>query len=212
MYYLIVLVVVIIILKFVYDVNYIKYGLNKISLNCTIQDAKQGDLILFRWHTVDPFHDTISNFTHVGMVIQNGQEKYIIETHQKGDLKDFGLEEGGVQIYSLKSRIKTYAGTVFHLKLKKPVYKNINSKIQEYKKIPFAYKFRNDYLNRCILRIKNDTNGEMFCSHFIGHLLKESGILNKNTDVSCFSPGTFIDLKEDGEKLFENPIYINKIF
>jgi hypothetical protein len=85
--------------------------------------AEQGDLILFQWYEINPLQESVSPFTHVGIVIDINKKKYILETHLKGDTKHMGYKDAeGVNIYDFKKRIKMYKGKNYLLK-KNPMYK-----------------------------------------------------------------------------------------
>lgn len=183
-------------------------------------EAETGDLILFRWHTVDVLHELFSSFTHVGMIIEINSKKYILETHLKGDTIHMGYKSGGVHIYDLEERINMYEGDNYILKINRDLINKSNEKIlydnlQDYLLIPFQDEYRDHYTNVCIPNMFCDgcvksTKKGMFCSEFIGFLLRELGILNEKVNTNCLTPSSFIDMKIiDTKNDRKIPIYDN---
>jgi len=168
-------------------------------------NLQTGDLVLFRWHTVDILHDIISPFTHVGMVISLNNKKYILETHLKGDTKHMGNEAGGVHLYDLQKRIEMYEGDNFILKIKDNLINDTNSQtlynnFDLYSKIPFYDNYRGHYKNYCLPKMACDKcfayyeRKGMFCSEFVGFLLQELKILDKKHPIDCLTPSSFLYL------------------
>lgn len=190
--YLVIIIVCTLILIYIYP-NQIE------NLNYTnIDNINNGDLILFRWNKVGLLHEIISSFTHVGIVIDN----QILETHLKGDTESY---RGGVHLYNLKDRINKYLGTNYILKIKTPltneqVHKILN-KLEEYKKIPFHDEYESHFKQVCVPKMVckncfNDTERKgMFCSEFVGFILKELSILPKDYNIHCLTPGSFVNMK-----------------
>lgn len=182
--------------------------------------AKTGDLLLFRWHSVDLFHNIISFFTHVGIVVEIDNRKYILETHLKGDTKHMGNSNGGAHLYDFKDRINMYNGHNFLLPLEEKFRKSFHAEIiknnlNKYLKLPFFDNYKKYYIQQCLPRKLCKTcfskpppdTTQTYCSQFVGMILKDLAILDKNTDVNCISPYDLIFIKNKKEKVFQDVIY-----
>lgn len=203
--YVLLIILVTLIVLIVYIINK-KIDFDKII----VKDFKDinlqtGDLVLFRWHTVDILHDIISPFTHVGIVIILNNKKYILETHLKGDTKHMGNEAGGVHLYELQKRIDMYDGDNFILKIKDNLINDTNSQtlynnFSLYSKIPFHDNYTGHYKNYCLPKMACDKcfayyeRKGMFCSEFVGFLLQELKILDKKHPIDCLTPSSFLYL------------------
>lgn len=176
---------------------------------------KTGDLILFRWHSIDAMESLVTSFTHVGMVVKLNNNLYILETHMKGDTSHMGYETSGVNIYDLKNRINSYKGNIFLLPIKKKFMTFENEKeiilnITNYKKIPFHDKYENHFKNICLLKkickncINKTNKNEMFCSEFISKILQDINLMNENDDISCMTPHDLLYIKKNNERIFSN--------
>lgn len=182
--------------------------------------AKTGDILLFRWNTVDLVHNFVSFFTHVGIVVEIDNQKYILETHLKGDTKHMGNPNGGVHLYDLKDRIEMYNGHNFLLplkdKFKSPNYnKIIKDNLDKYLKLQFFDNYKKYYMHQCLPRkicktcfaqSSPDTK-YIYCSQFVGMILKDLGLLDKKMDINCISPYDFIFMKNKKERIFQDIIY-----
>lgn len=193
--------------------------------NMTVSDvsklAKTGDLLLFRWNSADIFHNIISFFTHVGIIIEIDNVKYVLETHLKGDTIHMGNPNGGVNLYKLDDRINMYNGHNFLLRLKDNLVQPhhiqiIKQNIQNYMKIPFFENYKLYYIKQCLPRkfchtcFSNTSlsNDSMFCSQFVGHILKDLLVLDPNKNIVCLSPYDFIFIKDNNKsKIFQDTIY-----
>ena len=183
--------------------------------------AETGDIIYFRWHTMDIDHEIISPFTHIGMIIVIGNIKYIIETHLAGDTSNIGVLTGGVNLYPLKLRINNYEGYTFLSKLNqinRPTDINVQdfiTKIKDYKQnIPFQNDYKGYFINNClakrVLSIEPEKTQEMFCSEFIGFCLNELNITNNDFNFKCLVPIDFRYIKLNNQLLYRDLIKIIK--
>ncbi len=182
--------------------------------------AKTGDILLFRWNKVDLVHNFISFFTHVGIVVEIDDKKYILETHLKGDTRHMGNPNGGVHLYDFKDRVNMYNGHNFLLPLKTKFKSRVHNKIikdniSRYLKLPFFENYKKYYINQCLPRKfcktcfsqpSPDTN-YIYCSQFVGMILKDLDLINKNTDINCISPYDFIFIKNKKEEIYQDIIY-----
>lgn len=177
---------------------------NIINIDELIDTCNTGDILLFRYKSLDPLHNIISLFSHIGMIyVDRNNKKKIIETHNSGDTKYLNLDNEGVQIYDIKDRIKGYEGNVY---LAKNLSQNINNniihnKLEMYKNIPFNTNYRNDFINQCLLFSKYDTSPKLQCSQFIGLLLKDLNVLPEDFNLTCLTPEYFLSLKDKNNEL-----------
>lgn len=194
----------------------IKNKAQEVRLDQVYNESKTGDIIYFRWHTVDAQHDLVSKFTHVGLIVEKDNEKFILETHKKGDTVHMGVESGGVHMYPMKKRIEMYEGLNFFAKNKRSP--TLPNKLEEYMKIPFYDDYTGHFTRTCLIKslcekcIDDDRKKKgMFCSEFVGYLLKEMGMLEQTRDLYCLSPESFETLKDaNGEFIYGETIRILK--
>lgn len=210
----------IIVVLILYVLSQPKLNFRNINVSDLYSKATTGDLLLFRWHSVNLIQNFVSFFTHVGIVVEIENKKYILETHLKGDTAHMGVTDGGVHLYDLKERINMYNGYNFLLQLKEK-YRNknyeqiIKKNLNNYLKLPFFDNYKSYYMRQCFPRKICNTcfsqappDTEMnYCSQFVGIVLKDLGVLDKNTNVNCISPYDFIFIKNNGDKLYEDVIY-----
>lgn len=211
MYIILIVILIVILILIVFltyhstPISFIKEGFNGYM--------NDGDLILFRWNSVGILHEMLSSFTHVGIVI-NGE---ILETHLKGDTESV---RGGVHLYNLKDRISKYKGSNYILKAKTPLTKTqtkfILDNLEEYKKIPFHDEYEKHFKNVCIPKMickkcfKTHEKKSMFCSEFVGFILKELGILPVDYNLECLTPQSFLNLKDkNNNKIFGDVFKLN---
>ena len=213
---LIIAFIFILLLNKTYNIYKIK-KLNVINLDELYNNCKTGDLLYFRWNNVKLQNDIFSMFTHIGMILEINNDKFIIETHLEGDAKELGVTTGGVHLHKLSDRIKYYDGTIYHSPLKQDIDKDklilFIKNIDKYKNIQFT----NDYINyitkNCLIQkffnncIENN-NKKMFCSEFTLFCFYELGLIEKN--CKCFYPSDFIHLKYKNEYLFGEIKRVNK--
>lgn len=215
-YSIITIILILILLILIISVK--TYHLNNIEeIDLDNIDLQTGDLILFKWHTVDYLHELFSSFTHVGMVVIINNEKYILETHLKGDTIHMGYKSGGVHLYNLKRRINMYQGHNYILKINDDLINEDNSytlqnNLNNYLLIPFHDEYRDYYKSVCIPNIIcnncfNYHKKGMFCSEFIGFLLQELGILDQSFNINCLTPSSFNNLYNNTQIPIYNTIY-----
>jgi len=195
--------------KRIVNKKYIRTNIKEVLKKC-----KTGDIIYFRTQGADLLHSVVSYFTHIGMILRDPitDEVHIVETHAKGDTDHMGYHGvSGINLYNLEERIKQYAGTVYFGKLCIQV-DEINEKIKECiekcMNIPYDHDNRNHYINTCMLcipTIRQETE-QMFCSEFIGYILRYLNLISSDVNISCFSPTSFVGMKsESNELIFDEP-------
>jgi hypothetical protein len=178
--------------------------------------ANTGDLVIFRWVTVDGGFRLFSKFSHVGMIVKHKNQLYLLETHPKENLES-DIDDSGVHLYHLKHRLDEYNGKYYYTQLntknknREHLRQHILNNLKVYKKtIPFDTNFRNIFVLNFfynLFGIKLPKKKEMFCSEFIGTILKTCNIYKHDKNISSINPGTFLDFqKNDGTKLY-GPIY-----
>lgn len=189
-----------------------KIPFQDISLDNTYKIAKTGDILLFRWNNIDIFHNLVSFFTHSGIIIEINNEKYVLETHMKDDTNNHG-----VNLYKLKDRITMYNGHNFLLRLKDtlkptPIHQKT---LNNYLNTPFFDHYKQYYIQHCLPRkiCKHCFSQPppdtplMYCSQFVGTILKHLQLLHPTTNVNCISPYDLIFIENNGDKLYQNTIY-----
>jgi hypothetical protein len=193
----------------------------EISVNKIESNVKTGDVICFRSNDYTFLHDLVSPFTHIGIVIETINGKKILEMHDTNDLKHMGIYNTGVNMYDLKYRIKTYEGDVYLSQLKTTVdkkkIKNLLSKIEFLNKLKFDTNHKEHLIKKCMIKrgCKKCFKPEkkkleyMFCSEFIGYILQELDVLEKEYDIACVLPGDFRFIIQNGNKLYKNIIKIS---
>ena len=156
-----------------------------------LNDVNDGDLVFFKWHTVDWLHELISTFTHVGIVVTVHNRKYILETHHEGDTSMLGFNDGGVHLYDMNERIHKYEGYNWICKLKTPLTKTqkhvLYKHLPNYFHIPFTTDYKKHFINHCLLGSSSHSK-DMFCSQFVCHVLQDIGLIDKNTNIDCMTP------------------------
>jgi hypothetical protein len=178
--------------------------------------ANTGDLVIFRWNTVDVGFRLFSKFSHVGMIVKHKDKLYLLETHPKEDLES-KIDDSGIHLYHLKKRLEEYNGTYYFTQLntqnnkRKDITKHIMTNLKKYKKtIPFDNNFRNIFVLNFfynLFGIKLPERKSMFCSEFIGTILQECNVYKHYKNISSINPGTFLEFKkQNGENLY-GPLY-----
>ena len=177
---------------------------------------KMGDVILFRSTDVTFMHDYLTPFTHVGIIVEIGGEKKILEIHSEGDVKHMGLECKNVVVYDFETRVLYYDGEIYCLKLRERLSDEtkedfIVNKLPGLRKKKFYKDYINYTRNNCVMRNRNTKGrGKMFCSEFIGHCLQQLGVISGLYNISCLFPGDFRSLKRGSEGIFCEVIKLNK--
>lgn len=185
------------------------------------KNVKTGDLIIYRWNTVDVGFRMFSKFSHVGMIVKKNKKLYLLETHpDENTNKKDKKSNDGVHLYLLKNRIEDYDGECFIAKLNpkydtKYITNNIINNLKEYKKIPFDASFRDlfvyNYLKNLItpFDVTVPNKESMFCSEFIGHILYKTDIYRHDKNLASLNPGSFLDLKNNNNEQLYN--YLKKV-
>ena len=193
-------------------------SLQKLSIENLYNNCKTGDIIFFRYKSVKLLDEIFSKYTHVGLVVELNDKKYIFESHLKGGAKNMGIETDGVHLHDLIDRINTYEGNTYYSKLKYDIDKDIIDRfvdnIYEYKKIEFQNSYRRYIINNCLLDriynncIRKNTN-KKFCSEFVMFCLYELKIV-ENDCSHCVFPNDFLHLmSENNDLLYDTPILID---
>jgi hypothetical protein len=201
--------------------------LNRIRTNCVMnlkevyEKSKTGDVICFRSKDSSLIHEIISPFTHIGIVIETINGKKILEIHDTNDLKHVGIYNTGVNMYDLKHRLETYEGETYLCQLRSEIenynIKNLLFKINELNKLKFNTNHKEHLMKKCMKKrichvcFKPEPKKKleyMFCSEFVGYILQELDVLDKDYDIACVLPGDFRFITQNGYKLFNNIIKI----
>jgi hypothetical protein len=196
----------------------VEYDKNPIDIDQLYKICKTGDIIYFRWPYPDIGFRLFSKFSHVGMVYRKGKNVYILETHPEGDASELGVDESGVHLYDLKERVEKYTGICYLSKLNIDscvlresgsdslnVHKFVENELDKYKKIPFDEDFRYNYVMAYLHHLigKTRKNDKMYCSTFIGFILKDLKLLDDNYNIEVFSPSSFLHLKKEDTFLYD---------
>lgn len=219
-----ILYIILFVISIFLNINEILYKSLEKTVDEIYEMAETGDLVYFRWHEVDFKHEIISPFTHIGMIIELDNIKYIIETHLKGDTENIGVYTGGVHIYPLKLRLSKYEGYNFLTKLStnaKPTNTDIMyflENIDKYKEIPFKNEYEDFYLQKCLKHnVCNDCfeksepeQESLMCSSFIGFCLKELKIVPRDFNYTCLTPNDFKFIKKNNKQIYNNIIKVKK--
>lgn len=187
-----------------------------------LEMSKTGDLVLFRWNTVDALHEVFTSFTHVGMVVDIMGEKHILETHMEGDAVNIGVMDGGVHMYPFKQRVSAYDGEVFLLVRDQDIDETTEETFKlvtlpQLYDIPFDDAHRDHFKHYCIPNMlcswcmtRPDVRPGMFCSEFVGHLLKELKLQGSGFETGCLTPGDFVNIQNEQGKVYGHLFLILK--
>lgn len=165
---------------------------------------RTGDLVLFRSRAADPLRSVVSAFSHVGMVVDpgkgSGRPKLVLETHHEGDTDHMGFKRrGGVNLYDLDHRVATYDGNVYVLSLDPGFTLDgaaVLDRVGAYAKMPFADGYRSWYIQQCMLRRgPRQPPTAVFCSQFVGLVLRDFGVLPPDANVWCLNPQSFVAME-----------------
>lgn len=173
---------------------------------CPFANVQTGDVVLFRWDGTDAVHDLVSTFSHVGLVILRGGEPWILETHRHGDGPVGSGGGGGVRAYPLRTRVQTYPGAAWILKLNRSRWQvrpeDLDAALPELYEKPYDYDHKSR-LASCFADAVLGLPGrhhkdrqEMFCSEFVGELLRRVGVLPQEYDTSCLTPESFAHMPD----------------
>jgi hypothetical protein len=184
---------------------------NSLSIQELYDNCKTGDLLYFRWKHISLLYTPFTLFTHIGIIVEINNEKFVLEIHEKGDAIKLGVLTGGVHLHKLVDRIKYYNGSIYHSSLKKNIDKEkldlFIKNIDNYKNINFNSNyiffivkncFLQKFFNQCVIH----NNQKMFCSEFILFCLYELALIDKY--CNCYYPSDFTNIKSyDNEYLFD---------
>lgn len=170
-----------------------------LPLKEALQSSEVGDLVLFRAPTVDPLHDAFSAFTHVGLLFEVHGAKHIVETHRTGDTRALGMDVGGVNVYCASTRVSSYDGSAFLLRLNPRLRctehnEGIVRLVARYKNVPYMDAHKTHFALKCVLGRPVESGESMFCSQFVGTLLRDLGILPATLEVDCLTPESFTSM------------------
>lgn len=181
------------------------------------QVANTGDLVIFRWNSVDVGFRLFSKFSHVGMIVKQKGKLYLLETHPKEEEPDSEIDDSGIHLYHLKNRLEEYNGTYYFTQLKtdddnrERLRKHILDNLKMYKKtIPFDTNFRNIFVLNFfynLFGIELPKRKSMFCSEFIGTILEKCKIYKHYKNISSINPGTFLEFKKQNGGALYGPLY-----
>ena len=213
--YSLILTVIVIILCYIYiSYEMVEYEKSPINIDELYKTCNTGDIIYFRWPYPDIGFRLFSKFSHVGMVYKIKNKVYILETHPEGDASELGVDESGVHLYDLNERIEKYEGTCYLSKLNiqdvinittNSIHQFVEKRMDKYKRIPFDENFRYNYVMAYLHNLigKTRKNEKMYCSTFIGFILKDLELLDNKCNIEIFSPSSFLHLKKNGEFLYD---------
>lgn len=163
--------------------------------------ANTGDLVIFRWNMINVGFRIFSKFSHVGMIVKHKDKLYLLETHPK----DSYIDNSGVHLYCLKTRLKNYNGEYYFTQLnvlnnkREYLRQHIIKNIKNFKKnIPFDNNFRSVFVLNyfCnLLNIELPKKKSKFCSEFIAVILEKCKIYKHYKNISSINPGSFLDFK-----------------
>jgi hypothetical protein len=189
--------------------------LNTISNDTLCNKCKTGDLFLYRKKNVDLFHDLFSKYTHIGMIVELNNEKYVFENHIKDVHIGKGFETEGIHLFKLIDRINTYDGTMYYASLKhdinQDVLNNFIYNIENLQNIEFEYdKIRLVYscLSNRIFKNCSVISDKKICSEFVMFCLTQLQVLNN--ECNCIFPGDFHNLKVNDKFIFDTFERIDK--
>jgi|688.fasta_scaffold596222_2 hypothetical protein len=178
--------------------------------------AQTGDLVIFRWNTIDVGFRLFSKFSHVGMIVKHKGKLYLLETHPK-EIPESEIDDSGIHLYHLKNRLEEYYGNYYFTQLntstkeREILRKHILDNLKMYKKkIPFDTNFRNMFVLNYfynLFNIKLAKKESMFCSEFIGTILEICKIYKHHKNISSINPGTFLEFKKKNGSNLYGPLY-----
>lgn len=154
-----------------------------------------GDLILFRYSDTELTFRMISKYTHVGMVLKTSKGLYVIECHPNTVCEC--KNNGGVHVYPLDKKIKTYDGSLYFCKMdltsaqRRQVKKVILKNLESYKKKKFELYISTMLLSAVLHKKYPISIKNMYCSQFIMQIYKDARIF-KNTTVLPIVPDIFL--------------------
>lgn len=165
---------------------------------CSLTSARTGDVVLFRWDGTGIVHDLVSTYSHVGLVIVRDGEPWILETHKVGDARDLGYGGDGVRAYPLAERVQTYPGAAWILRLHPSLSvssKDLERAFASLESTPYDYhstkRMASCFVDTVLGVGGSHASHKMFCSEFVGELLRRLGVLSSEYDTACLTPESF---------------------
>jgi len=206
MYYLKILLLLLTIVIVVRYYITFKRNDNKLSLNDYLKIAKSGDIILFSRYWKNNIMKNIQNttnqvcigipYTHVGIVHKNfDNELMICDISSYDKYQKVTTGEGACN--PISSRIRNYHGEVSVRLLRVPLnYEQetqLYTKIKKMEGIQFVNELRYHIFTNCFLRKvipfwPESKAGGMYCSEYLGNVLRSIGILSEQINPKCVYP------------------------
>lgn len=191
-----------------YTYWYSRRGVSRpVTMQRVLDEAKTGDLILFRWGTRGPVESSVSYFSHVGMIL----EGKLVEAHARGDTEHLGNPEGGIFAYDIAERLGTYEGSVYWAPLVHPLsrqtIRRLQTTVEDLSDTPFDHGYPEWYIGGCMLGLGLEKNKGLFCSEFMARVLQGAGLIRSTVNASCQTP----DAIATNHGLYMKPHLIDRI-
>jgi len=183
--------------------------LNTISINELYNKCKTGDLICSRDSSVSMFQELYCKFTHIGIIVEINNEKYILEGNPKGLHISKNYETIGTHLFKLMDRINSYTGSMYFYSLKynidKDVLNNFVDNIENFQQIEFEDNYyRLLYscaMNRVFQKCSINSDKKL-CSELVMFCLKQLHVLSD--ECNCIFPSDFENLKVNDKLLYDS--------
>lgn len=171
---------------------------------------RTGDVVLFVQPSPSVVFQAVSVFTHVGVVVDNGNAgKQVLETHMPGDTRHMGFDTSGVNMYDLRQRVATYDGTIFILRLRPEVKARTSVILSKYAKIPYYDTYMMHHALHCLPQALFGTWGtrqsdptRMHCAMLVGLVLRDLGVMSPSSTIECLTPESFAHMPRAFGELF----------
>lgn len=221
-FYSLVIILSILLLFKIYNIYKLR-TLDIISAEKLYDDCKTGDIIYFRWNSVNPLHEIFSKYTHMGIIVVMDNEKYIFENNPIKIAKMLGINKSGAHLHNLQNRIDDYEGHIYYSNLNVEIEPNVLSEfynnIEKYKNIDFKEKYSSYVFNDCVInKIFSNKNcsvqddKEKICSEFVLYCLRDLKVIEN--DCKCIFPDDFDYIKkiDNEEKIFDTAKIVDRGF
>tara|TARA_R110000787_G_scaffold170328_1_gene283021 strand:+ start:13947 stop:14585 length:639 start_codon:yes stop_codon:yes gene_type:complete len=145
---------------------------------------------------------TGSEWSHVGIVVPNGDKLVLLESTTLSDLPsiDFGVPIKGVTRVDLDKRIAAYEGKVAHRSIEgeRPADANatLNLFLQKFNGRPYEtnqIELISSALDRTGLLTNQPDMSSVFCSELVAYLLNSVGILKITSSANEYTPADFAE-------------------
>lgn len=166
-----------------------------------LAEARSGDLLLFSGKgfisgVVRLF--TGSRWSHVGLVMREGEQLLVLESTITDESVDTVLGEAvrGVQVVSLIDKLGAYEGTIALRRLEIDVRpETLDEEIREIASM-WRYRGYKDFTVNLLLdlfspRRRPQRVDRMFCSELVAEVYKRLGVMCRATRSSRYVPGDF---------------------